>query len=138
MLHHSCTQGQADVYTSVMWALSTICCWPSLAVSKPISPALTLPWSTVPLPDCLDMVERAPVEVGLSILESASIPATAVVTAAPAVKEAIRRTPLQSQTVRCHPHLWHHNSTELCSSWLPGPAPLSRGGARIQLGNTLT
>lgn len=47
-----------------------------LLLSKPISPALTLSWSTVPLPDCLDMVEWACVGVGFSILESSVIPAT--------------------------------------------------------------
>lgn len=52
------------------------CCWSPLAVSKPISPSLILSWSTVPLPDCLDMVERASVDAGLSILESSIIPAT--------------------------------------------------------------
>ena len=81
------------------------------------------------------MVERAPVEVGLSILESAIILATAVVTAAPAVKEAIRSTPFKSQTVTCHPIC----GTTTHLSFAPlGPAPLSRGGARMQLGNTLT
>lgn len=75
-VHHSCTQGQADLCTSVMWALSMICCWSPLAVPKAISAALTLSWSSVPLPDCLDMVEWASVDVDLSILDSSIIPAT--------------------------------------------------------------
>lgn len=52
------------------------CCWSPFAVSKPISPSLILSLSTVPLPDCLDMVERASVDAGLSILESSISPAT--------------------------------------------------------------